>query len=91
MHERLHLVTLVAALVLASSLLAQTTAINHTSVTPVEGESWISHLHKRFGETSMGRTWDLGPAPPGPGEKAPESATETIGRLPCVISDPSWF
>jgi len=60
----------VVLFVLASSLLAQTNATKHTSVTAVEGESWISHLHKRFGETSMGRTSDLGPTPLRPGEKA---------------------
>ena len=69
MHERIHLITLVAVFALASSLLGQTTATKHTSVTAVEGESWISHLHKRFGETSMGRTSDLGPPPPSPGGK----------------------
>jgi cytochrome c5 len=71
MHARIHLITLVVLFVLASSLLAQTNATKHTSVTAVEGESWISHLHKRFGETSMGRTSDLGPAPPSPGEEVP--------------------
>lgn len=71
MHERIPLITLVVLFVLVSSLLAQTNPIKHTSVTAVEGESWISHLHKRFGETSMGRTSDLGPAPPRPGNEAP--------------------
>ena len=71
MHERIPLMTLVVLFVLVSSLLAQTNATKHTSVTAVEGESWISHLHKRFGETSMGRTSDLGPAPPRPGNEAP--------------------
>jgi mono/diheme cytochrome c family protein len=70
-HERIPLITLVVLFVLVSSLLAQTNATKHTSVTAVEGESWISHLHKRFGETSMGRTPDLGPAPPRPGNEAP--------------------
>lgn len=70
MHERIPLITLVVLFVLASSLLAQTNATKHTSVTAVEGESWISHLHKRFGETSMGRTSDLGPTPLRPGEEA---------------------
>ena len=70
MHERIPLITLVVLFVLVSSLLAQTNATKHTSVTAVEGESWISHLHKRFGETSMGRTSDLGPTPLRPGEKA---------------------
>jgi cytochrome c5 len=70
-HKRIPLITLVVLFVLVYSLLAQTNATEHTSVTAVEGESWISHLHKRFGETSMGRTSDLGPAPPRPGNEAP--------------------
>ena len=71
MHKRIPLITLVVLFVLVYSLLAQTNATKHTSVTAVEGESWISHLHKRFAETSMGRTSDLGPAPPKPGNEAP--------------------
>ena len=71
MHERIPLMTLVVLFVLVSSLLAQTNATKHTSVTAVEGESWISHLHKRFGETSMGRTSDLGPAPSSSEKEAP--------------------
>jgi mono/diheme cytochrome c family protein len=46
-------------LALASSLFAQTSA---TKVTPVTGESWLSHLHRSFDETSMGKTGRLGPA-----------------------------
>src|SRR6202030_2661993 len=63
--------TFVVLFVLVSSLLAQTNATKHTSVTAVEGESWISHLHKRFGETSMGRTSALGPAPSSSEKEAP--------------------
>lgn len=32
-------------------------------VTPVEGESWLIHLNRSFGDTSMGKTWHLGPPP----------------------------
>jgi mono/diheme cytochrome c family protein len=32
-------------------------------VTPVTGESWLTHLNRPFGETSMGKTGHLGPAP----------------------------
>jgi len=31
-------------------------------VTPVSGESWLLHLHRSFADTSMGKTWRLGPA-----------------------------
>ena len=33
------------------------------AVTPVTGESWLAHLNRPFGETSMGKTGHLGPAP----------------------------
>jgi mono/diheme cytochrome c family protein len=58
-------------LLLASSLLGQSAGTKDISVTPVEGESWIRHLKRSFNETSMGKTWDLGPAPTDPGEEAP--------------------
>ena len=68
----LHLITtLVAVSVLASSLLGQTAETRDSSVTPVEGESWIRHLDRPFAETSMAKTWDLGPAPAVPGKEAP--------------------
>jgi cytochrome c5 len=50
-------------LALASSLLGQTAGMKDSSVTAVQGESWIRHLNRSFNETSMGKTWELGPAP----------------------------
>ncbi len=40
----------------------------NSQVTPVVGESWLSHLNRPFGDTSMGKTWHLGP-PPSAGEE----------------------
>ena len=37
-------------------------------VTKVAGESWLMHLNRPFNETSMGKTWHLGPTAPEPGE-----------------------
>jgi mono/diheme cytochrome c family protein len=65
----LHLRILVAVFLVAAPLLGQTS--ERSVVTAVEGESWIRLLHKPFGETSMAKTWELGPAPPRPGEEAP--------------------
>lgn len=62
--------TFVTILALASSLLGQSAGTRDISVTAVEGESWIRHLNRSFSETSMGKTWDLGPAPTGPGDEA---------------------
>jgi mono/diheme cytochrome c family protein len=67
----LHLITLVAVSLLATSLLGQTAGTRDISVTPVEGESWIRHLDRPFAETSMAKTWDLGPGPLVPGKEAP--------------------
>jgi mono/diheme cytochrome c family protein len=62
----------VAAFVLGSSLLsAQTMGTKDVSVTAVEGESWLKHLHRSFNETSMGKTWELAPPPAAPGEETP--------------------
>jgi len=63
-----HLTTLVGMFVVASSVIAQTTGNRDPSVTAVEGESWIRHLHRPFNEGTMGKTWALGPAAPVPGD-----------------------
>ncbi len=65
------LVSVAAVLVVAGSLLAQTAGNRDVGITAVEGESWIRHLNRSFAETSMGKTWDLGPAPDGPGKALP--------------------
>jgi mono/diheme cytochrome c family protein len=54
---------LVSVLALTSSLWAQTSK-GTSAVSAVEGESWLSHLHRSFAETSMGKTGRLGPALP---------------------------
>jgi len=36
------------------------------AVAPVTGESWLNHLHRPFGDTSMGKTGRLGPPAPDP-------------------------
>jgi mono/diheme cytochrome c family protein len=53
--------------------------------TPVTGESWLNHLHRPFGFTSMGKTGHLGPAPP---ESGDDTAGWQLGLLP-DISSPS--
>jgi mono/diheme cytochrome c family protein len=67
-----HLKGLLVAFMLGSSLLsAQTLGTKDVSVTTVQGESWLKHLHRSFNDSSMGKTWDLGPPPPMPGEESP--------------------
>src|ERR1700687_646945 len=86
MMKRIHLKALVAIFLFVSSLSAQTIGTRDATVTPVAGASCLRHLHRSFDETSMGRTWDLGPAPPMPGEESthwkpdltPGFATNTV-------------
>jgi mono/diheme cytochrome c family protein len=59
-----------AILVLLSPLAGQAVGNKEIPVTAVKGESWISHLHKRFSDTSMGKTYHSGPVAPMPGEKS---------------------
>ena len=70
MMKRIHLKAPVAIFLFVSSLSAQTIGTKDVRVTAVGGESWLRHLHRSFDETSMGRTWDLGPAPLMPGEES---------------------
>jgi mono/diheme cytochrome c family protein len=70
--NRRHWAIVVAALAVGSSLLsAQTVGTKDVRVTAVEGESWLKHLHRSFNDTSMGKTWELGPPPVAPGEETP--------------------
>jgi len=65
---------LVCALVVPT--FAQSNNAKTAQVTPVAGDSWLSHLHRTFEETSMGKTGRLGPALPDP-----EDATSDWGEL----------
>lgn len=66
-----HLRILLVVFMLTSSLFGQTVGTKDVSVTAVEGESWLRHLRRSFNDTSMGKTWDLGPPPSTPGEESP--------------------
>jgi len=65
--QTLRLAILGGALGMGCALFAQTQFAPDTSVSAVRGESWIKHLHRPFDQTSMGKTWDLGPPPDEPG------------------------
>jgi mono/diheme cytochrome c family protein len=73
---RVVLLPLLTIVFIASSLYSQSTAPKDSTVTPVTGESWLKHLHKSFDETSMGRTWDTGPAAPLAGDQSPRRQPE---------------
>jgi mono/diheme cytochrome c family protein len=53
---------LVTILGFAATLCCQSLLAQDAAVTPVDGDSWLSHLHRSFEETAMGKTWRLGPA-----------------------------
>jgi mono/diheme cytochrome c family protein len=74
--NRLLLKGLVAILLLASSLPGQTAGTKSVAVTATSGESWLKHLHRSFNETSMGRTWDMGPSSTMPREESPHRQPE---------------
>ena len=65
--QRIYLVMiffLVAYALQAQITTPQPAALHSDSrVTPVTGESWLVHLHRSFGDTSMGKTGRLGPGP----------------------------
>jgi mono/diheme cytochrome c family protein len=58
----MRLLTSIAALFTATFVFAQEPLHTNPVVTPVADESWLRHLHRPFGDTSMGKTWLLGPA-----------------------------
>jgi mono/diheme cytochrome c family protein len=77
--KRPHLKSLLVTFILGSSLLSgQTVRTKDVSITAVEGESWLKHLHRSFNDTSMGKTWDLGPPPLAPGEEPPRWRLELL-------------
>jgi len=77
-----YLVVLVSLMNLALTTVSLAAPVDRTgspaghqvAVTPVEGESWLNHLHRDFGDTSMGKTGRLGP---GPEEPAPDLHSES--------------
>lgn len=64
-------------------LLALTLSAYAQVVTPVEGESWLKHLHRAFDETSMGKSSGVyGPAAPMPSEwPPPHSALQLSNKF----------
>jgi mono/diheme cytochrome c family protein len=68
----------------SSALLRNGSGTKDAAVTAVTGESWLTHLNRPFGETSMGKTGHLGPPAPAPGEEAarwPEPSPASTARV----------
>ena len=53
---------LFVSVLITALLVGNATAQRQAKVTPVTGESWLSHLHRALENTSMGKTGRLGPA-----------------------------
>lgn len=52
------------------------------NVTPIHGESWLKHIHRRFDQTSMGKSSGVyGPRAPMPSEWPPNSPPVSSGNL----------
>jgi mono/diheme cytochrome c family protein len=68
--RRLPLISLAVIFLSATSAWGQTPGTKAGTVTAVAGESWLSHLHRSFDATSMGKTWDVGPSAPMPWEES---------------------
>jgi mono/diheme cytochrome c family protein len=56
------LTTIYALFLSAALMLGQSTPRKDAAMTAVTGESWLHHINRSFDETSMGKTWRLGPA-----------------------------
>ena len=66
---------LLVSLLTAALLLGEAIAQKQPPVTPVTGESWLSHLHRALEQSSMGHTGRLGPATIVLGRLAAENAS----------------
>jgi len=66
---------LLVSLLLATVLLGDAIAQKQPVVTPVTGESWLSHLRRALEQSSMGHTGRLGPATIVLGRLAAENAS----------------
>jgi mono/diheme cytochrome c family protein len=66
------ILTAICALIFsAASMFGQGAVRKEAAITAVTGESWLHHLHRPFDESSMGRTWRLGPAGAATDQAAP--------------------
>src|SRR5271165_6223240 len=76
------LTTICVLFVSVALMFGQSTTRKDAAISAVTGESWLHHLNRSFDETSMGKTWRLGPAGPATDESAPR-----LQRSMTVLSD----
>ncbi len=73
------LTTICALLFSAALMFGQSAARKDAAITAVTGESWLHHLNRPFDETSMGKTWRLGPATDEPASRLHRSTLVLSG------------
>ena len=66
------ILTAICALIFSAAwMFGQGAVRKDAAITAVTGESWLHHLHRPFDESSMGRTWRLGPTGAATDQAAP--------------------
>ena len=81
------LAAICALLFSAGSMFGQGAVRQDTAITAVSGESWLHHLHRSFDETSMGKTFRLGPPNPATDSAAPQLRSSSVGTRTLHGSD----
>lgn len=77
----------ICALLFSASMFGQAAIRQDTASTAVTGESWLHHLHRSFDETSMGKTFRLGPPDPATDLAAPRLRSSSMGARTLHGSD----
>jgi mono/diheme cytochrome c family protein len=73
------ILTAICALPFSAALMfGQGTVHKEAAITAVIGESWLHHLNRPFDETSMGKTWRLGPPDPATDQAVPRLRPSTL-------------
>ncbi len=81
------LAAICALLFSAGSMFGQGAVRQDTAITAVTGESWLHHLHRSFDETSMGKTFRLGPPDAAMDLAAPQLRSSSVGARTLHGSD----
>jgi hypothetical protein len=81
------LAAICALLFLAGSMFGQGAVRQNTAITAVTGESWLIHLHRSFDQSSMGKTFRLGPPDAATDLAAPHLRSSSVGTRTLYGSD----
>jgi mono/diheme cytochrome c family protein len=81
------LAAICALLFSLGSMSGQGAVRQDTAITAITGESWLRHLHRSVEETSMGKTFRLGPLDPATDLAAPQLRSSSVGARTLHGSD----